>query len=419
MKKPLVILFILCLVVGIPVLKKLTGSSDVKTVQVEALGEHNIQSSIIASGNLSHEEKVLLSTEVIGNVKAIYVKEGDSVTRGQLVLQVDDETFVSAVEQSQAAVRMQKIAIERAQLRLDNSRLQWQRNKILFDKKIINQDFYDTIVLELAAAELELKSGGEALIQSQAQLAQAENNLTKTRVYSPIEGVVTSLNIKVGETAIAGTMNYAGSSLMTIANPASLHTEVNVDEADIANVALGQRAEIVAIAHPDQPIAGVVDFIAETAKVAAGRNGLSFAIKIRFDDITNIKLWPGMSARAEIFTRAEATRLAVPIQAIVNQTDKADATSDAVADDENENEKSYVFLLKDGKAQRVAVTLGVADDEYQEVAEKINSNSDESGASTGELAKGASIILGPDRILRHLKDGDSVVVDADLSKKGT
>lgn len=341
------------------------------------------------------------------------------MTRGQLVLQVDDETFVSAVEQSQAAVRMQKIAIERAQLRLDNSRLQWQRNKILFDKKIINQDFYDTIVLELAAAELELKSGGEALIQSQAQLAQAENNLTKTRVYSPIEGVVTSLNIKVGETAIAGTMNYAGSSLMTIANPASLHTEVNVDEADIANVALGQRAEIVAIAHPDQPIAGVVDFIAETAKVAAGRNGLSFAIKIRFDDITNIKLWPGMSARAEIFTRAEATRLAVPIQAIVNQTDKADATSDAVADDENENEKSYVFLLKDGKAQRVAVTLGVADDEYQEVAEKINSNSDESGASTGELAKGASIILGPDRILRHLKDGDSVVVDADLSKKGT
>src|SRR5690606_17154807 len=106
MKKPLVIAAILCLVVGVPVLKNLLGAGDVKKVQVEALGERNIQSSIIASGNLSHEEKVLLSTEVIGNVKAIYVKEGDTVTSGQLVLQVDDEAFVSATEQSQAAVRM-------------------------------------------------------------------------------------------------------------------------------------------------------------------------------------------------------------------------------------------------------------------------------------------------------------------------
>lgn len=402
MKKPLILLLIVALVVGVPVLKKFTGSGDSKKVQVEALAERNIQSSIIASGNLIHEEKVLLSTEVIGNVKAIYVKEGERVTAGQLVLQVDDEIFVSAVEQSQAAVRMQKIAIERAQLRLDNVRLQWQRNKTLFDKKIIDQNSYDIIVLELAAAELELNSGREALIQAQAQLAQAENNLTKTRVYSPIEGVVTSLNIKVGETAIAGTMNFAGSSLMTIADPASLYTEVNVDEADIANVALGQRAEIVAIAHPDQPITGVVDFIAETAKVAPGRNGLSFAIKIRFDDLAKIKLWPGMSARAEIFTRAETTRLAVPIQAIVNQKEKSDSADDSSAEDEQE--KSYVFLFSDGTARRVPVTLGVSDDEYQEVE--------------GELTQGASIILGPDRILRHLKDGDSVEVDADSDKTG-
>ncbi len=407
MKKPLVIAAILCLVVGVPVLKNLLGAGDVKKVQVEALGERNIQSSIIASGNLSHEEKVLLSTEVIGNVKAIYVKEGDTVTSGQLVLQVDDEAFVSATEQSQAAVRMQKIAIERAQLRLDNLRIQWQRNKTLFDKKLIDQHTYDAIVLELAAAELELKSGREALIQAQAQLSQAETNLTKTRVYSPIDGVVTSLNIKVGETAIAGTMNYAGSSLMTIANPASLYTEVNVDEADIANVALGQRAEIVAIAHPDQAIAGSVDFIAETAKVAPGRNGLSFAIKIRFTDVNNLKLWPGMSARAEIFTRPETTKLAVPVQAVVNQKDNREKPEQESAEADLEGTSTtinYVFLYRNGKAHRVPVTLGISDDEYQEVE--------------GELSLGDSVILGPDRILRHLKHGDEVVIDPDLSKAG-
>lgn len=403
MKKSLIFIAILCLVVGIPVVKKVIGSGDVKKVQVEALAEHDIQSSIIASGNLSHEEKVLLSTEVIGNVKAIFVKEGDRVTKGQLVLQVDDEAFELATEQSKAAVRMQKIAIERAQLRLENLHLQWQRNKTLFDKKLIDQNSYDAIVLELSAAELELKSVREALIQAEAQLAQAENNLTKTRVYSPIDGVVTSLNIKVGETAISGTMNYAGSSLMTIANPASLHTEVNVDEADIANVALGQRAEIVAIAHPDQAITGIVDFIAETAKVAPGRNGLSFAIKIRFDDVADIKLWPGMSARAEIFTRADARHLAVPMQAVVSEVVKPKENEEGA--DPEPSEKHYVLVLKDDRVHRVEVTLGISDDEYQEV--------------TGKLTAGERIILGPDRILRHLKDGDEVEVESDLTKSGT
>lgn len=402
MKKPIIIAVILCLIIGVPVIKKLTSGDSFKKVEVEALANHAIKASIIASGNLNHEEKVQLSTEVIGKVKSIFVKEGDKVQKGQLLLQIDDEAYISATEQNQAAVRMQKIAIERLQSNYQNLLAQWQRKKVLFDKKLIDPQTFDAISLELASADFQVKSGREQLIQAEAQLAQAKNNLAKTRAYSPIDGVVTSLTIKVGETAIAGTMNFAASSLMTIANPASLHAEVNVDEADITNVAVGQHAEVVAIAHSDQPINGTVAFIAETAKVATGRSGLSFAVKIRFEDTKNIKLWPGMSARAEIFTSGETSKLAVPIQAIVAQHDDDKKSDDKKSEaDNNKTVKAtnnYIFVANNNKARRVAVTLGLSDDEYQEIT-SINKD---------DVKLGDKIILGPDRILRYLKDGEKI-----------
>ncbi len=412
MKKFIIIASILCLIVGFPLIKKLTRGDGVRKVQIEALQNHAIKTSIIASGNLNHEEKVQLSTEVIGKVKSIFVKEGDKVQKGQLLLQIDDEAYISATEQNRAAVRMQKIAIERLKSTYENLYAQWQRKKILYDKRLIDRQTFDAITLDLSSADFQTKSGHEQLIQTEAQLARAKNDLAKTRVYSPIEGVVTSLTIKVGETAISGTMNYVASSLMTIANPASLHAEINVDEADITNVAVGQRAEAVAIAHSDQPISGIVDFIAETAKVASGRSGLSFAVKIRFDTNTAIKLWPGMSARAEIFTSGDSTKLAVPIKAIVSQhdadtKDKFDENNevkDPSKGDKSSSRKTstnYVFVNNNGKARRVAVTLGVSDDEYQEV--KITSHSD--------LHLDDQIIVGPDHILRNLEDGDTIVVD--------
>jgi HlyD family secretion protein len=401
MKKSLIIAGIIGLAVAVPLVKKYAGSSDVKQVEVGALAVHPIKASVIASGNLSHEEKVLLSTEVIGKVKAIYVKEGDKVSKLQLLLQIDDEAYVSATEQNQAAVRLQKIAIQRLEASLANTQLQWQRKKTLLDKKLIDQQTFDEIDLALSAANFQLQSGREQLIQAEEQLAQAKNSLAKTRVYSPIDGVVTSLNIKVGETAIAGTMNFAASTLMVIANPASLRAEVNVDEADISKVAVGQKAEIIAVARSDQAIPGKVDFIAETAKVAQGRNGLSFAVKIRLDDANQMKLWPGMSARAEIFVSDQLTRLAVPLQAVVVQEDdkqRDDKNKKGSGNSKKSVKPTYVFVETQGKAKRIPVTLGLSDDEYQEVS--------------GELKAGDNIILGPDRILRYLKDGEAVAVEA-------
>ena len=381
--KKLILAAIISLVIAVPVVKKTIAGNAQKTVQVEALQEQVITRSILASGNLQHQEKVQLSTEVIGKVKQIFIKEGDRINKGQLLLQIDDEAYRSATEQQQAAVRMQELRITQLQADYKNAQAQWQRQQILHTKKLIDQQTFDQTTLALANAEFQLHAGRQQLIQSQALLAQAQTNLTKTRIYSPLDGIVTTLSIKEGETAVSGTMNFAGSSLMTIANPHSLQAEVYVDEADISQIAPGQRATIIAIAQENQPISGKVDFIAETAAVAPGRSGLSFAVKIRFDENNRIKLWPGMSARAEIFVGDDAKKLAVPIQAIVYDEDK----------------NPFVFIARNQTAERIAVTTGIADDTRQEIT------------AQGKLRAGDHIITGPDRELRFLQNGDRIRIE--------
>ena len=381
--KKIILVAIIGAVIAVPVIKKTIAGNAPKTVQVEVLQEQVITRSILASGNLQHQEKVQLSTEVIGKVKQIFIKEGDRINKGQLLLQIDDEAYRSATEQQQAAVRMQELRITQLQADYKNAQTQWQRQQILHTKKLIDQQTFEQTTLALANAEFQLHAGRQQLIQSQALLAQAQTSLTKTRIYSPLDGIVTTLSIKEGETAVSGTMNFAGSSLMTIANPQSLQAEVYVDEADISQIAPGQRATIIAIAQENQPISGRVDFIAETAAIAPGRSGLSFAVKIRFDENNRIKLWPGMSARAEIFVGDDAKKLAVPIQAIVYDDDK----------------NPFIFIARNQTAERIAVTTGIADDTRQEIA------------AQGKLHPGDNVITGPDRELRFLQDDDRIRIE--------
>ena len=386
-KKLLIILVILALVVGIPVGQSLLGGGEAVAVIVEPLGLRSIQTSVLASGRLVHEDEVNLSTEQPGRVTAIYVREGEQVTTGQLLLEIDDERFRTTVEQRQAAVRMQEIAIERQRTALANQRVQWERMAELSARELIDEDSFDTATNNLRLAEIDLESGQEQLRQAEAQLAQTEDDLRKTKVYAPIDGTVTSLDIEVGETAISSSTNVPGSSLMTIADTSSILTEVNVDEADIASIRIGQRVEIFAIAFPDDPVEGVIESIAVSAKVAEGEQGRSFAVKIRITDTRGIELRPGMSCRAEIFTDLRDDVLAAPIQAII------------IEDDLNEDETSYYAFRQDGdQVRRVDVEIGISDDTWQEI--------------TSGLVAGDNIVIGPDRALRNLEDGDRVVVEA-------
>lgn len=382
MKKLLILVLVLALVVAVPLMRN-QSLNQAPEVTLETFRELPLRASILASGRLSHEEEVLLSTEVIGKVSALYVAEGDTVEQGQLLLQIDDEAPRAMVEQQQASVRMQEIAIESSRLRLENLETQWRRNQQLHQRGLIDDGSFDTATNELELARLDIKSREASLAQARAILEESEKNLRRTRVYAPLSGMVTSLDIKVGEMAISSTTNVPGSSLMTIANPDSIHTEVNVDEADIANVELGQEAEVVAIAYPDQPMKGVVSSIAVSAKQASGSQSLSFEVDIEFTDTGKVVLRPGMSARAEIFTSDAEPRPALPLQAVLVKEDLSAAMKEY-----------YVFVYDNGVARRRVVEVGISDDQYQEIR---------SGLNPGER-----VISGPDRTLRNLEDGDAV-----------
>jgi len=381
LRKLLLILLLISGVVALPFVNRYFIGVDAKEVEVSIVSERVISPSILASGFLAHEEEVMLSSEVIGKVAEIFVEEGDRVKAGQLVLRVDDINFLAGLEQAEASVRLNTIDIERQEVRIENLERQFARTSSLYERSLVGEEEFDIMRNQLELARIDLKSSRERLAQAQAQLEQVNDQLSKTRIVSPIDGVITSLDIKVGETAIASSTNIPGSSLMTIANPQSIYTEVLVDEADIANLAVGQRAEIVAIAYPDEPILGVVRYIANTAKTEPNRQGLSFTVEIDILESGGVVLRPGMSCRAEIFTAEDQAVPAVPIQALIFEEDRSQLLSEY-----------FLFVNDDGVARKTPVQVGASDDEFQELTSGIDGD--------------VEIVVGPDRELRHLLDGD-------------
>ncbi len=402
MKKNLIIVGVVVTLVAIAYFKQ-TGSSAVVSVNVELAKIEEIKSSILASGTLIYKEQIELRSEVIGQVSEMLVEEGDKVSKDQVLMRLDPRTFNADVEQQQAYVRIQTIAIERQKQELKNITSKWQRNKNLFERKIIGQDAFELVDNQYALAKIDLRSREEALTQAQATLDKALERLEKTVFRSPIEGIATSVDIKLGETAISGSTNIAGSNIITVADPSSILVEVLVDEADIANIEINQSADVFAVAYPDQALKGHVQNIATSAKRSNYRQGLSFTVKILLDTTADIDVRPGMSCRAEIFTKIKGDTIAVPIEAIVFE-DGDDESSDVDTEQDSDSmsvrvannisSASHVFLLIDGKAVKRDVELGISNDRLQEI--------------TSGLAVDETVVIGPARALSKLKEGDSV-----------
>ena len=403
MKKKLIIIGALIALVAIAYFKQ-TGSSADVSVNVESAKIEEIKSSILASGTLIYKEQIELRSEVIGQVSEMLVEEGDRVIKDQVLMRLDPRTFNADVEQQQAYVRIQTIAIERQKQELKNITSKWQRNKNLFERKMIGQDAFELIENQYALARIDLRSREEALTQAQATLDKAMDRLEKTVFRSPIDGIATSVDIKLGETAISGTTNIAGSNLITVADPSSILVEVLVDEADIANIEIDQSSDVFAVAYPDQALKGTVQSIATSAKRSSYRQGLSFTVKILLEATADIDIRPGMSCRAEIFTKIKQDTIAVPIEAIVFE-DEADESSDLNSEQDSEgvtiraaadnlNASSHVFVFVDGKVVKRNVELGISNDRLQEI--------------TSGLAVDDKVVIGPARALSKLKEGDSV-----------
>ncbi|HET7587031.1 MAG TPA: efflux RND transporter periplasmic adaptor subunit [Gammaproteobacteria bacterium] len=365
------------------------GGDEAKAVQVTEVKQQSIDSSVLASGSLVYREEVDLRPEVIGKVSAVPVEEGDHVTKGQVVVRIDPETFKAEVATEEANVRMARIAINQQKLTIENLERDWQRKQKIYKQGLLDTATYDNATNELAIARAELKSRQQALSLSQAQLAKAREQLDRTEIRSPIDGIVTQVDVKPGETVIAGTTNIVGSALMNIADPSAMFAEVRVDEADIAHVELGQSVEVTAVAYPNDSLNGRVNFIGTSATTAEGRQGLSFKVKVLLAGGDRIDLRPGMSCRAEIHTRSSQNALVVPVQAVLyTDEDRDNASRDSAS--------GYVFVLEDGHAKKREVTTAISNDQNIAIA---------SGLKAGD-----KVVTGPYQVLHHLKAGDALKV---------
>lgn len=390
----------------VPLIAKLSRGEPARTVETEKVAFRDVRSSILASGHLAYEEQVLLSPEVIGKVSTIHVKEGQLVKAGDPLLELDDQTYRADVAQQQAAVHQQRINIEQQQLNLRNQESQYKRKLELHKMKMMADSAIDDARFALETAKMDLRNSSARLQQAEAVLKQSTERLAKTKVRAPISGTITSMDIKVGETAVASQVSIAGSSLMTIANTASMITEVNVDETDIAKIAVGQEVAIHTAAFPDIALKGQVQEIPLSPKAApqggntAAALSRTYSIKVRLVDTKGLALRPGLTCRAEIFTAGSGKSLAVPLQAVMsNNDDYAELSTSKKGSKKPAIKTEYhVFVDKAGKAEKRVVTIGISDDSQQEI---------KSGVKAGE-----TVITGPYKTLRFLKNGDQVTAAA-------
>jgi HlyD family secretion protein len=376
----------------IPVGLKLSRADTHKSVDVEPVGLRALTPTVLASGSLTYESQVTLAPEVTGRVTEILVEEGDQVKRDQLLMRLDPAAPRAAVEQSQAQVRQARLSIDRRQVDFDTQVAKAKRFEALREQGMVDANSLADLVSSRNLAEVDLRTSREQLSQALAQLRQAQEVLAKTEIRSPLDGKVTAIYVKVGQTAVPSFSGIAGSTLVDVADTTSIDAEINVDETDIARVRVGSEARVVPAAFPDKILLGTVEQVAIAPRQALGQNK-SYPVRIRLTNTAGVIFHPGMSCRAEVLTGSlsDAKVLAVPVQAL-RYEDNADKSAKA------EKSVSSVFVFDAGKAVKRAVSTGTADDSHI--------------AITAGLKEGDKIIVGPAKTLLFLIDGEKVNVNA-------
>ena len=370
---------LITLAIAIPLtVKRFSGKSGTP-VDVIVAAEQEVKPSILASGTLAYKVEVNLTAEVTARVRSIAVQEGDTVQEGQL-LRLDPETYNAIIAREEASVRQNRINIDRQRAVLALRKQQYERSQKLATAKLIDQNRLDEDRNQYVVAEADLKSSEEALRRATAVLSDAREQRAKTEIRAPITGRIVSLPIKVGEVAIPSTASLAGAQLMKIADTSAIQAEVKVDEADVAKIRMGQRADVFAAAYPDNSLKGSVEKIALTPTVDG--QGRSYRVTLAIEAPKDLLLRSGMSARAVIYLGEGGKSLAVPVESVVSETPEKNVV------------KRYVWLATDGKARKTAVTTGLSDDRWESI---------ESGVKAGDR-----LIVGPSKTLRRLRDGESV-----------
>lgn len=459
-------------IIGFSINARRKDAVSVQTGKVEQ--KELLISKVSASGEIKPKEYVELQSEIAGVITEIFVKEGDAVQKGGLLLKIDpvqteSETRAQQallevslaearnqkaqislqethIQREEANVRLVEAELLRARKNLEVAKSKFERQQQLFEENLVSRDLYDAARNELIGAETGLVTTEARLEQAQAQLAvskvtleQARNSyqsalsrveqskavlaryrdlLSKTVIRSPLTGVITKMNVEVGERAVPGTLNNPAATLMEIADLSIIEAEIEVDETDIVNVKLGQKAEVKVDALPDQALPGAVTEVGNSAirPVGQQREAKDFKVVVQLDDPPEV-LRPGLSCTAEITTATRESVLVIPIQALTVREYEVGEGGKMVKPKPQDGRKKEnpghnnpqakgkkkefqgVFVVSERKAEFVEVKTGIMGDTELEILEG--------------LKEGAIIVTGSYKTLRTLKDGDLVKINND------
>ena len=409
-------------------------------VTIEAIARRDLEAIVSASGKIQPKRSVNISADVMGRVTELAVEEGAVVKKGQFLLQIDPRNLQSALQRNEAGVAAAEAQLEqfrvsistaRENLRLAQDQLKRQRD--LWSEQLTTKEALDKAESEVRVRESDLRererqvsTQEQRIRQERASLSSARYDLTKVRIESPIDGIVTRRNIEQGEMVVIGTMNNAGTVMLTIADMSVIEAEVEVDETDIPNVSFGQPAKMTIDAMPDRTFAGKVTEIGNspiqtttTQTAAAGQQATNFKVVVTLDgQIPEVR--PGFTCTAEITTATRQQVVSVPIQAmavrelvydgsgqIVRQprderrrggAEAAVAATAPLPPGQTRKETEGVFIMKaDNTAEFVPVKTGIAGEKYFEVL---------SG-----LKEGDRVVTGPFNNVRNLQDGDKLKLE--------
>ena len=326
-------------------------SEEVNQVSVAKAQLRNITSCVPASGRLSPTLRVNISPDVSGEVVELYVKEGDYVKKGDLLLRIKQDAYRSAVERTEAILRGAESSLAQVGLRFEKAKANYQRDSRLFEKKIIsNEEFYES-QMEYLIMEKEIENAMFNIESAKASLSEAKENLARTDVRSPMDGTVTSLCISKGE-RVVGTSQMAGTIMMEIADLERMELVCSVSQNDILRISVGDTANICVDAFGQMKFKGIVCSIASNAKK-------DFEVRIAIVSHEN-RFRPGMRADADIITEYADSVPALPIGAILFKRG------------EQEGQFVYIYDPASGRISERRVKTGLSDIDYIEIRDGVD-----------------------------------------------
>ena len=401
-------------------------------VTTEKAARKTILQIVSATGKVQPETEVKISPEVAGEIIDLPVEDGKGVNKGDLLVRIKPDSYKALLEQQEAAISTAKATNLQQKATMLKTEQDIKRAEDMYAKKTISVQEYNAAQAAYDVAKNTYESSLHEIERAQAGSSQARDQLSKTTVYSPIDGTVTILNSKLGERIVA-TGQFAGTEVMRVADLGHMEARVDVNENDVVNVKGGDKANVKIDAYGDRKFHGTVYQIANTGKTTGAgtqEEVTNFEVKIRIDD-HDVTLKPGLSCTADIETSMVKDAVAVPMQAVTIRTgnsnlspeeiekkkqktaqrDKGDNNAEYVNErqekatqrEEREKLAKVVFLKKGSKAQSVKVTTGISDDTYMEI-------------KTG-VRPGDEVISGSySAISRKLKDGAKVAYDKEVTK---